>query len=158
MSVALKSVDARGARAFMGAIAGGEMLHGALERIARGHDIAAAVVHPLGGLTEVEFRRRNFLTREDGPPLRISAACEIVAGHATISRQNGRPSVHAHLVVAYADPSAPNGVAVAAGHVNGAVCFAVEFTLLAFDGDGISRAFDAEAGMAVWSAPLLTAA
>lgn len=158
MSVTVKPVAARGERAFMGAITGGERLHDALARVARALDISAAVVHPLGGLTEVEFRRRDFLTGEDRPPLRVPAACEIVGGHATISWQDGQPSVHAHLIVTYPDASAPNGAAVAAGHVIEAACFAVEFTLLAFDGDGISRAFSAEAGFAVWSAPPLSGA
>ncbi|MDW8318974.1 MAG: hypothetical protein RMN53_14170 [Anaerolineae bacterium] len=74
----------------------------------------------------------------------------IVAGHGTVSRLDGRPHVHLHLVLAWRDDAAPHGVALVGGHAARALAFAVEFTLTAYDGVPMERRPDPTTGLALW--------
>ncbi|MEJ5224932.1 MAG: PPC domain-containing DNA-binding protein [Anaerolineales bacterium] len=153
MSITLQHVNPSGTRVFMGTLTGDADLHAALAEVAAAHHIQAATFDLLGGLREVEFRAFDFDSQQRKPPLVFTRPLEIVAGHGTIALLDGRPHVHTHLVVAYQDPDAPNGIVVLAGHAARAVAFAVEFTLTAYDGAPVHRALHPATGLMLWNLP-----
>jgi predicted DNA-binding protein with PD1-like motif len=63
--------------------------------------------------------------------------------------------VHVHLVIAYRSDSAPNGFAVAAGHVSRGVAYGVEFIMTAYDGKPVERAIHARTGLNLWKLPTI---
>ncbi len=151
MTLTLAPVATQGQRVFMGVLTDGEDLHQALARVAETHDIGAATVALLGGLTEVELSAYEFATRQRLSPLVYRGSLEIVAGQGTISRLEGQPHVHLHLVVAYRDTTA--GPVLIGGHAARALAFAVEFTLTAYDGVVAVRRPHAGTGLALWAWP-----
>lgn len=150
MSMTFYPVATQGIRVFMGVLSGGEPVHEALARLAEAHGIVAGTVELLGGLTEVELTAYDFLRRERLAPLVLQGNLEIVAGHGTISRLDGRPHVHLHLALAWRDDASPHGVALVGGHAARALAFAVEFTLTAYDGAPMARRLDPATGLALW--------
>jgi predicted DNA-binding protein with PD1-like motif len=151
MPLSFTPVATQGLRVFMGVITDGEPLHQALAHVAAAHDIGAATVALLGGLTEVELTAYDFATQQRLPPRVYRGSLEIVAGHGTISRLEGQPHVHLHLVLACRDATA--GMVLVGGHVARALAFAVEFTLTAYDGVVVSRRPHASTGLALWAWP-----
>lgn len=150
MTIVLFPVATQGIRVFMGVLTGGEPVHEALAHVAEAHSIVAGTVELLGGLTEVELTAYDFARGERLSPLVFRGNLEIVAGHGTISRLEGRPHVHLHLVLAWRDDAAPHGVALVGGHAARALAFAVEFTLTAYDGVAMERRPDPATGLALW--------
>jgi predicted DNA-binding protein with PD1-like motif len=146
----IRRVNPNGSRVFMGTLTDGAALHDSLAQIAEQHHITTASFNMLGALSEIEFAAYGFVDRTRMPPISFSRAMEIVSGHGTISLLDEKPHVHTHLAVAFRDEDAPNGIAVVAGHVNRALCFAVEFTLTAYDGAPIHRADHRATGLKLW--------
>lgn len=151
MTTTLSPVATQGQRVFMGVITDGESLHEALARVAAAHDVVAGTVALLGGLTEVELTAYDFVAQRRLPPQVVRGSLEIVAGQGTISRLEGRPHVHLHLVLAWRDEAAPHGVAVVGGHAAQARAFAVEFVLTAYDGIAVERRPHPGTGLALWA-------
>ncbi|MDW8325281.1 MAG: DNA-binding protein [Anaerolineales bacterium] len=155
MTLTLQHVNPAGLRAFMGTLTDNADVHASLAEAARALGVNAGTFELLGGLTRVEFTEYDFLTRQRKPALSFERALEIVAGHGTLSLLDGAPSVHLHLVCAFRDDAAPHGIAIVGGHAARAIAFAVEFTLLAFDGATVQRAQHAGTGLKLWSLPSL---
>jgi predicted DNA-binding protein with PD1-like motif len=155
MTLTLQHANPAGTRAFMGTLTDNADVHASLAEAARALGVHAGTFELLGGLTQVEFAEYDFLTRQRKAALSFERALEIVAGHGTLSVLDGGPSVHLHLVCAFRDDAAPHGIAVVGGHATRAVAFAVEFTLLAFDGAAVQRAWHAGTGLKLWSLPPL---
>lgn len=155
MTITLQHANPAGMRAFMGTLTDNADVHASLSEAARALGVNAGTVDLLGGLTRVEFSEYDFLTQQRKPALSFERALEIVAGHGTLSLLDGAPSVHLHLVCAFRDKDAPHGIALVGGHATRAIAFAVEFTLLAFDGATVQRAQHAGTGLKLWSLPPL---
>ncbi len=151
MTLSFAPVATQGLRVFMGVITDGEPLHQALAHVAAAHDIGAATVALLGGLTEVELTAYDFVTQQRLPPLVYRGSLEIVAGHGTISRLEDQPHVHLHLVLAYRHAEA--GMVLIGGHAARALAFAVEFTLTAYEGVVALRRPHTGTGLALWAWP-----
>jgi predicted DNA-binding protein with PD1-like motif len=155
MTTTLQHVNPSGNRVFMGTLTDDADVHTAILEVAEKYNIQTATFELLGGLREVEFRAFDFDSQQRKSPLYFKRALEIVAGHGTISRLDGKPHAHLHLAVAYQDPQIPNGIVVLAGHVAKAIAFAVEFTLTAYDGNPAHRARHAGTGLMLWDLPKL---
>jgi uncharacterized protein len=153
MPITLQHVNPHATRVYMGALTNGEAVHAALTEIAAGLDIHAGAFEMLGGLTEVEFTEYDFIQKIRKPPLTFARPLEILSGHGTIARLDGKPHIHTHLTLSFRDESAPHGIAIIGGHAARAIAFAVEFTLYVFDGAPVHRSPDAETGLNLWNLP-----
>lgn len=150
MTISLAQVNTQATRVFMGTLTNGEAIHDALSHIADEHAIYAATFELLGGLTEVELSEYDFVNQVRLEALVFRRPLEILSGHGTISRLDGAPHVHTHLVLSFRDETAPHGMAVIGGHAVRAIAFAVEFTLTVYDGRPLNRARHAGTGLQLW--------
>lgn len=155
MNISLQHVNPTATRVYMGVLTGGDNLHDAFTTIATKLNIHAATFELLGGLSEVEFTAYDFVSQTRLAPIIYHGAMEIVSGHGTISLLDDQPYIHTHIIVAFRDSSAPNGIAVMAGHAARALVFAVEFTLTIYDGIPVNRAHDELTGLKLWNLPAL---
>lgn len=146
----MKQVNPSGTRVFMGTLTGGTAVHETLVAAAVAHHIHTATFDLLGGLHEVTFTAYDFARQERLQAITLHRPMEIIAGHGTISLLDGRPHVHLHLAVSFRDASAPHGIAVVGGHAARARAFAVEYTLIAYDGAPMQRAPDKSTGLMLW--------
>ncbi len=150
MAVSLAQVNTQATRVFMGTLTNGTAVHDAFAQIAAAEHIQAATFEMLGGLTEVALSAYDFERQIRQEPLVFRRPLEILSGHSTISRLDGAPHVHTHLVLSFRDETAPNGIAIIGGHAVRAIAFAVEFTLTAYDGVPVNRAMHAGTGLPLW--------
>ena len=155
MTTTIKQVNPTRTRVYMGTITDDADVHESLLEVAEKYGIQTAIFELLGGVREVEFRAFDFDSLQRKAPLHFKRALEIVAGHGTISMLDGKPHVHIHLVVAYQDPDAPNGIVVLAGHCAKATAFAIEFTLTEYEGNLVHRAKHEGTGLMLWDLPKL---
>lgn len=150
MPISLAQVNTQAVRVFMGTLTNGEAIHDAFAQIAQEQNIFAATFEMLGGLTEVELSAYDFVNQVRGESLVCKRPLEILSGHGTIARLNGRPHVHTHLTLSFRDPAALHGIALIGGHAVRAIAFAVEFTLTVYDGLPVNRAMHAGTGLNLW--------
>lgn len=139
----------------MAVLTEGAELHPSIEKLAHAFDIKVATFEMLGGLTEIEFSAYDFVNQVRLPSLSFALPMEIVSGHGTISQLDDAPHIHIHLVTAFRDESAPNGIAVVAGHVARAAAFAVEITFHVYDGHVVTRKLHPVSGLRLWDLPEL---
>ena len=142
--------DLGGVRAYAGTLTRGADLHGSFARIAKTKNIHAANVFLLGGLSEVTLSAFDFTKGERVDPLTFKGAYEIIGGHGLLSTLDKAPHVHLHLTLG---SRAEKNITVIGGHVVSAKAFAVEFTLLSYEGEGLSRAFDKATGLQLLNLP-----
>lgn len=148
MGIRIQQVNAQSTRVFMGTILN-EELHPAFARLMIEHNIRVGSVQFIGGLTDIEFRSYDILTKTRRAPIIFSGALEVVNSYGHLSYSEGSPHVHLHATV-----TVPNsGAWVAGGHVQRAMVSAVEFTVRAFDGAELIRRFDEETGLSLWEQP-----
>ena len=145
-----KQVNDDGIRVFMGTITDRTNVHEALTAVSQQHNITAATFELLGGVYEVELTAYDFTAQERREPLIFTKPLEIIAGHGTISMLDNAPHVHIHMSLAFRDENMANGIAVIGGHVARAEAFAVEYTLIAYDGVGMARKFHRGTGLKLW--------
>ncbi len=150
MPVSLAQVNQQATRVFMGTLTNGEAVHAAFAQIAAVQAIQAATFEMLGGLTEVELSAYDFVHQIRQEPLVFRRPLEILSGHGTISWLDGRPHIHTHLTLSFRDETAPHGLAIIGGHAARAIAFAIEFTLTAYDGVPVNRAWHAGTGLQLW--------
>lgn len=153
MSVTLQQIGQAGGRVFAGTLTGNANVHDALIAVAEQHQIIAGVVQLLGGLTLVELTAYDFVRKTRYAPHTLEGALEIVGGYATLSLLDDKPHVHWHAMLAYRDQA--NTPHLIGGHCARALAFAVEFTVLAWDGQALARAPHASTGLALWNLPPL---
>ena len=153
MTISLAHINSQSTRVFMGTLTSGEAIHVAFAKIANAEKIHAGTFEMLGGLTEVKFTEYDFINKTRKPPLVFARPLEILSGHGTISRLNGEPHVHMHLMLSFRDESAPNGISIIGGHAARAIAFAVEFTLTVYDGVPVNRAMHEGTGLQLWDLP-----
>lgn len=157
MALTLQHVNPSGVRVFCGTLTDGAEVHSSLAAVARQLKVTAGTLELLGGLTEAGFTEYDFVTHTRQPPLTFRRALEIVSGHGTLSWLEAEPFVHLHLVCAFRDETQPHGLALVGGHCARALAFAVEFTLTAYDGPPVQRAWHAGTGLKLWDLPALEA-
>ncbi len=150
MAVSLVQVNTQATRVFMGTLTNGTAVHDDFAQIAAAEHIQAATFEMMGGLTEVTLSAYDFVRQIRQEPLVFRRPLEILSGHGAISRLDGRPHIHTHLVLSFRDETAPHGMAIIGGHAVRAIAFAVEFTLTAYDGVPVNRAMDARTGLSLW--------
>jgi predicted DNA-binding protein with PD1-like motif len=151
--ITLAQANTAQTRAYVGTLTGGVGLHDALAQVAQTHAIQSGAVFLLGGLTRAEFTAYDFVTQTRHAPQVLEGALEIVGGHGTLSLLEGAPHVHLHLLVSQRTPT---GSHVTGGHCALALAWAVEFTLLAFDGVPVTRGAHPQTGLYLWQLPPLT--
>jgi predicted DNA-binding protein with PD1-like motif len=92
----------------------GEKIIESLESLCQQDKIGAGVLNGLGAVSEAEL---GWFDRDakDYRTLRIEAPCEIVSLHGNVSRLDGKPFLHCHVVLADRD------FGVRGGHLREAV-------------------------------------
>ncbi|WP_420630122.1 PPC domain-containing DNA-binding protein [Candidatus Leptofilum sp.] len=145
-----KQVNSAGLRVFMGTLTNGANVHEALTQTAVTHYITTATFELLGGLNEVTFTAYDFEQQTRQEPTVLKQPLEIVSGHGTISLLDDHPHVHLHLSVSFRDAAYPHGIGLVGGHAASAAAFAVEFTLMAYDGKPMRRVLDVGTGLKLW--------
>lgn len=153
MTLTLQHINPHGTQVYQGTLTGGVAVHDALADLMRRLNLTAGTVDMLGGLTEVELTGYDFIRQIRRPPVIVRQPLEIVAGHGTLSWLDDQPHVHLHLALAYADETAPRGIALTGGHAARALAFAIEFTLHAHAGPPVRRALDPVTGLKLWHFP-----
>ncbi len=139
------------ARVYAGTLTNHADLHEGFARVAETHGVGAANVFLLGGLSEVVLSAFDFEKGARLEPLTFAGAYEIVGGHGLISTLDGAPHVHLHLSLS---SRTGNDVKLLGGHVVSAKAFAVEFTMLSYEGI-LSRATDLRTGLQLLDLPPL---
>lgn len=148
MTIRTGQVNTQATRVYMGSIIN-EELHPAFIRLMNELNIRAGSVSFIGGLTHVEFRSYDILTKTRHAPVSFSGAIEVVTAHGHLSYQDDAPHVHLHASVTVPH----SGIWSAGGHIQQAMAFAVEFTLWAYDGGDLNREHDEETGLHLWKQP-----
>ena len=151
MSTQIRQVNNAGIRVFMGTMTNRADLHQALAQTAIEHEIKTATFQLLGGLHQLQLTAFDFQQQKRHPPITFNQPMEIVAGHGTISQLENAPHIHTHLTVSFRDEGARHGISIVGGHAAQAICFAVEFTLTAYDGIPIHRALHPATGLMLWA-------
>ena len=135
---------ATNSRVYAGTLTDNADLHERFREFAHAHDIRAGNVFLLGGLSEVTLGAFDFAKGERLEPLVFRGAFEIVGGHGLISTLDGEPHVHLHLSLS---SRTEDNIRLIGGHVVNAKAFAVEFTLLSYEGEGLARTLHAGTGL-----------
>ena len=146
-----QQVGKQGVRVIMGTLTSAVDVHKSLIETAVRHHVHTATFELLGGLHEVVLTAYDFERQVRMEPLVFKRPLEIIAGHGTISQLNGEHHVHLHLTLSFRDEAASHGIAVVGGHAAKATAFAVEFTMMAYDGTAVYRGLDKETGLMLWS-------
>ena len=150
MSIRMQQVNAQATRVYMGTILN-EELHPAISRLMIELNIRAGSVQCIGGLTDVEFRNYDIISKTRRAPIIFSGSLEFVNSLGHLSYFEGSPHVHLHATVTVPH----SGIWVAGGHVQRAMASAVEFTVRAYDGMELIRRLDEETGLSLWEQPEL---
>lgn len=150
MTALVRCVNPAGTRVYMGTLTDGALLHESLTEVAQSLGVQTGTFDLLGGLTQVEFSAYDFTSQTRLPPVILSGALEICAGHGTISvLPDDSLHIHTHLVVSWREEQA---IRMAGGHCSRAIAYAVEFTLTVYEGAPMRRALDAGTGLMLWDA------
>ena len=150
MGIRIQQVNTQAKRIYMGTILN-EELHPAFTRLMIELNVRAGSVQFIGGLTDIEFRSYDIVTKTRRAPIMYSGALEVVNSYGHLSYSEGSPHVHLHATI-----TIPNsGAWVAGGHVQRAMSSTVEFTLRAYDGIDLIRRFDEDTGLSLWEQPEL---
>lgn len=134
-----------GERTYVGRVPAGVDLKEYLENFVREHGITAATINGLGATRSARIGyydqgRGEYLT------VALDKEMEIVSLVGTVSLQDDRPMVHAHIAVG--DETGH----VFGGHLMpGTIVFTAEFIINVLKGRPLVRRHDADTGLALWS-------
>lgn len=131
-------------RCLVGRLAPGDDLLEALESLVREKDIRSGQIQFLGALQKGALGYYDQETRQYRT-LVLDRHLEIASGAGNVSLRDGRPAVHAHLVLSDAEGRCWGGHLVP-----GNVVFACEFWVLALAGEPWSRYPDQFTGLNLW--------
>jgi predicted DNA-binding protein with PD1-like motif len=140
----VKAFHFSGARVLLGRLERGDDLAEGLVRFCAAHGVEAGSLSGIGALEQAAL---GYYDQAAGryDTLQIEQGLEIAALTGNVSRKDGEPFVHAHLVLAGADRRCFGG------HMQpGCRVFACEFTLWAFEGPAPERMPDPATGLALW--------
>lgn len=131
-------------RCLMGRLAPGDDVLEALETLVREESITSAQLQFIGALQQgalgyYDQEARQYRT------ITLDRHLEIASGMGNVSLRDGRPMVHAHLVLSDAEGRCWGGHLVPGNRV-----FACEFTLLVLEGDPWIRYPDDFTGLTLW--------
>jgi len=131
-------------RVYMGKIPYGEDLLGFLNALVLEKGIELAIIKILGGLKKITLgyynqEKKEFVKIED------NAGVEIVSCYGNVTRKDGKPHVHLHLIASKSD-----GTCIGGHVLEGCEVFAVEFFLFELFGDLVERKYDELTGLYLW--------
>lgn len=122
---------------------GSDLLAGLIE-IVQKKRVKVGILWVIGALESVSFAYYDQIEKTYRES-RIEKGVEILSLMGNISERDGKPFIHAHIVVG--DESNIYG-----GHlVEGSKVFAAEYHILELEGSGLLRKFDPETGLFLWS-------
>jgi predicted DNA-binding protein with PD1-like motif len=119
-----------------------------LNKIAAKKGIKAGTVQVMGSLkrARLSFYDQKIRAYRE---LDFDAPHEIVACSGNISLRDEKPFVHLHLAV-----SSSAGIVVGGHCLQGCGVYAVEFTIIPFNGEPPRRVVDNDTGLLLWEKPL----
>jgi len=116
-----------------------------ITRICREERVRLGWVEALGAVSRARIAYYDQKAREYRF-IDMQKDLEITKLVGNVSLKDGEPMVHAHVTLADKDGGAYGG------HLSpGTVVFACEFIIQAFDGPMLTRSYDAETGLQLWS-------
>jgi len=131
-------------RTLMGQLSYGDDLYEGLTQIAYRENIRCGRIHGLGATT---FARVAFYDQNTNRynPLEFTGGMEILGLFGNFSVRNGKPFVHAHIVLGDAEGK------VFGGHLlPGTKLFACELFIEEYEGEPLVREFDERTGLHLW--------
>ncbi|MCS7281552.1 MAG: DUF296 domain-containing protein [Desulfobacterota bacterium] len=130
-------------RLHMGSLRKGEDLVQGLTQFVQTKGIRMGILWAIGALESARLAYYDQKKREY-VQISIEDGVEILSMFGNISEKDGRPFIHAHIVVGDKDR-------VFGGHVQeGCRVFALEYLILELSGPILARSFDHETGLFLW--------
>jgi len=128
----------------MGTIPYGEDLLGYLNSLVSEMGIELGIIKILGGLRKTSLayydqEKKEFLKIESDEPV------EIVSCYGNITKKDGKPHIHLHLIASRSDGSCIGGHLI-----EGCEVFAAEFFIFEFLGASVERKYDELTGLYLW--------
>jgi len=131
-------------RTFVGQLPYGADLYDGLTQIVQKENIRLGRIQGIGATThaKVAFFDQNTKVYN---PIEFPGRLEILSLSGNVSIRDGKPFVHAHLVL-----SDPQGKAVGGHLLPGTTLFACEVFIEELEGDDLVRALDPRTGLHLW--------
>ena len=134
---------------FIGQLPYGADLYDGLTRIVRKENIRLGRIQGIGATTYAKVAYYDQNTKVFNP-LEFPGGMEILSLSGNVSIRDGKPFVHAHLVLG--DPQGK----VFGGHLlPGTILFACEVFIDVLEGDELVREFDQRTGLHLWKSGYL---
>ena len=134
---------------FIGQLPYGADLYDGLTRIVRKENIRLGRIQGIGATTHAKVAYYDQNTKVYNP-LEFPGGMEILSLSGNVSIRDGKPFVHAHLVLG--DPQGK----VFGGHLlPGTILFACEVFIDVLEGDELVREFDQRTGLHLWKSGYL---
>jgi predicted DNA-binding protein with PD1-like motif len=132
-------------RTLVGQIQHGADLYTAITRIATESNITTGRVSGIGAVkkAKVAFYDQTGMKYAD---VEINKPMEILSLKGNITLKDGKPFLHAHVVLSDEQGHAHGGHLLP----DGSPVFACEITIDEFDGPAIERGFDSNTGLTLW--------
>lgn len=137
-------------RAVIGQIGRDKDLYNEITRIAQDNNISVGRITGMGAVQSAKLAYYDQKTMKYYDIV-IGEAMEIVSLYGNISTKEGKPFVHAHVVLS---DEKGNGKG---GHLlpGGTPVFACEIVIEEFDGPELIREFDEKTGLALWDKQIM---
>lgn len=137
-------------RTVIGQIGRDKDLYNEITRIAQDNNISVGRITGMGAVQSAKLAYYDQKTMKYYDIV-IGEAMEIVSLYGNISTKEGKPFVHAHVVLS---DEKGNGKG---GHLlpGGTPVFACEIVIEEFDGPELIREFDEETGLALWDKQIM---
>jgi uncharacterized protein len=132
-------------RTILGQIARDKDLYNEITRIAQENNITVGRVTGMGAVQRAKLAYYDQKTMKYYDIV-IEEAMEIVSLYGNISVKDGRPFVHAHVVLSDERGNGKGGHLLAGG----TPVFACEVTIEELEGPELIRGFDEKTGLALW--------
>jgi len=132
-------------RTIIGHLKSGTDLYDGITRIVQEHNISAGRVTGIGAVqrAKLAYYDQKLMKYFD---IDVNEPMEIVSLNGNVSLKDGKPFVHAHVVLADEKGNGKGGHLLAGG----TPVFACELTIEEYEGPQLTRGFDERTGLALW--------
>ena len=141
----MMSREYSGGEVIAGRVPKGEDLLQWITRLCEEKMVESGVLSFIGAVSSASLLFYDQARKEYLPLAPVTEPMEIVSGSGNVSLRDGKPFVHAHIIL-----SSRDGVCIG-GHLStGATVFACEFSIIRLEGSALVREHDEETGLWLW--------